>query len=71
MFTEMEIEILKKLYQHETAYISFVTNDISEINDLKRKLVSGAIELDGKYIRLTPEGRYCVSEILKNQNVFI
>ena len=68
MFTEREIEILKKLYHNETTYIFYITYDINEIENL-RKLVSGAIEyVDGKRVRLTPVGRDSVSEILRIQN---
>jgi len=66
MFTEREMEILTELYQNETMLLS--AYDIKEINNLKGKLVFGAIDLDGKLMRLTPVGRDCVREILEDQN---
>jgi len=67
MFTEREIAFLKML-QKKTMCTITKNDDCETINVLSKKLPFGCIELDGKYIRLTPVGRDCVSEILRIQN---
>ncbi len=68
MLTEREIEILTKLVSNENMYISDITNDINEIDNIKKKLVTGSIKYMGKCISMTPVGRDCFSEIMRTQN---
>lgn len=68
MLTQREIEILTKLASKEVMNISDITNDINEIDNIKKKLKSGSVEYMGKRIKLTQVGRDCFSEILKVQN---
>ncbi|MGB5156594.1 hypothetical protein [Desulfobacterium sp. N47] len=68
MFTEREKEILTKLASKESMYISDITNDPNEIENIKKKLKLGSVEYMGTHIKLTQVGRDCFGEILKIQN---